>query len=353
MLVIDGLDECDAASIEAVLQLINNNTSRGSEDGIPISTTSSRCSVKWLVASRREDAIFEHMSEGLQIDLAENSQHVALSVKEYVEVKTADLAKRKRYGQKLQEVVKATLLEKAEGTFLWVSLAYAQLARPGVKAMHTARLLSDFPSGLMPLYRQVLDGILKHAEEVADDDREYVTCILRAMSLALRPLTLFEVGAIADLPDEYRDNLTVLEDFVRLCGALVEIRHGRVHFVHASVKTFLDTVQEVFPAGVDSAHLWMASNCFYSLTSSFDDFYKRKSGLSPGLTSKREIAFLDYAAVFWNHHAHGAPMEFYRELHRGERLCAVDSTFRDRWFAYHWKQLILAGLNVRRKWARC
>ena len=335
--MLDGLDECDTTSVEALLGLIQDDRLTGSLSGNRSSLTPSACSIKWLVASRREDIILEQLGGNAQIDLEQNSQHVTLAVEEYVRVQTSILARKKKYDQNLEIAVRRTLLEKAEGTFLWVSLACAQLARPGVKSLHTIRLLSNLPTGLTPLYQQILDDIFKRTEEVAEDDRDYVTSILRAMSLAFRPLSVIEIGAVADLPDKYRESLSIMEDFVRLCGALVEIRQDRVHFVHASVKAFLSTVGGILSPNSDTDHVWMAGNCFYSLFNTFKEYQKQIPSSSERTKGRPLPAFVDYAAVFWNRHAQAAPMDHFLQLHGGEQLWNMRSDFRNCWFNYHWK----------------
>ena len=338
MIVIDGLDECDAESVESILGLILVGIDPSDASERRPSKTATACQLKWFISSRRDDPIPEHMGSLPQIDLEKSAHHVRRAVEEYVLLQTSTLAQKKRYDRALENMVRETLLDKAEGTFLWVSLACSQLGKPGVKAMHTARLLSVLPSGLTPLYQQILDDILLRREDVPVDDQEYVTSILRAMAYALRPLTLLELGAAADLPDEYREDRVMLEDFVRLCGAFVELRQDKVHFVHASVKVFLSTVDSIFSQTPADDHLWMAKNCFFSLTKMFDDDGTRRlpavinaNGIRPATD------FLDYPAVFWNRHLQQVTGNCLHQLHKAHYLWDTESLFRDCWFEYQWK----------------
>ena len=333
VIVLDGLDECDDPSIQTVLTLIRSRvSSTQSSITSPSSATPTFYAIKWLIVSRRDDVIHEMLDGSAQIDLGLNEHHVSLAVEEYIAMQVSLLARKKKYDLVLQEKVRQALLQKAEGTFLWVSLACAQLAKPGVKAMHTARMISDLPSGLTPLYKTILDDVLRRVEDIVEDDRQYVACILRAMSVAFRPLTILELGVVVDLPDDYRADRSALEEFVRLCGGLVEVRQDTVHFVHSSVKAFLFTTTGILSPTQDEDHFWMASNCIYSLVTTFHE--STKQGLNP--TMNRTLPFLDYPAVFWSRHARNAPREFFLSLHQGSNWWAADSSFRDAWFSYHW-----------------
>lgn len=333
VIILDGLDECDESSISTILTLIQGGLPEARNKGSkPLIQAPSAQSIKWLIVSRPDDAIYEQLNGCARIDLEANGQHVKRAVEQFVEAQVASLAKKKRYDLKLQQRVQHALQNKAEGTFLWVSLACAQLAKPGVRAMHADRMINELPSGLTPLYRTILDDILMRAQNVAEEDRESIISILRSMSVAFRPLTIFELGMAADLPDEYRTNRSALEDFVRICGGLVLLRHDTVHFVHSSARTFLVTTKEVVSQNAEEDHLWMASNCLYSLNTAFDESMDMNGNSgAPG------SSFLDYPAMFWNKHARNASIDFFQKIYRGDTWIAQQSYLREAWFSYHWK----------------
>ena len=113
------------------------------------------------------------------------------------------MAKWKRYPEELKVQVEETLRRKAEGTFLWVALAYQQLKKPHVKSFTTVEYLDELPSGISDIYQRILK------EVVSIPDAKSVACIkemLRSIVVALRPLSLSELAVAADIPRDIRND---------------------------------------------------------------------------------------------------------------------------------------------------
>ena len=89
----------------------------------------------------------------------------------------------------MKNKAKETLLAKAEGTFLWVSLAIENLtcncSGPGVESF-----LSALPPGLKNIYQNMLDSLSREGEPGE------VLSMIRSVAFALRPLTFSELGYI-------------------------------------------------------------------------------------------------------------------------------------------------------------
>lgn len=154
----------------------------------------------------------------------------------------------KSYGVALTELVRCALREKSQGTFLYVSLACRELSQPGVDLTNTELVLKRLPQGLLPLYQRIMAQI-----NVTEDGKlaAHAKAMLRAMVLALRPLTIQELAIAANLPN---DNIDILNEYVASCGSFITRRQDNVYFVHESVKTYLRSIDEVFSASTDIYH---------------------------------------------------------------------------------------------------
>ena len=90
-----------------------------------------------------------------RVSLELNSNHVSEAVKTYITYKTNELDCRYCYGLTLRHNVEAKLIEKAEDTFLWVSLVCKQLENvPRDQALTT---IQDLPPGLHPFYHRIFN----------------------------------------------------------------------------------------------------------------------------------------------------------------------------------------------------
>ncbi|KAF4463688.1 NWD1 [Fusarium albosuccineum] len=217
ILAIDALDEC-TTQCQNLLDFI--------------SETSTFLSVRWFVSSRNEPVIREGMmsiSKMIEVQLELNQEAVTNAVNTYIYVKVKKLAHDKRYNSKLKEEVEAILKDRAGDTFLWVALVCQQLA--DVKLLrNTLNKLNQFPQGLQKLYHTMLDSISgSECSEPCED-------MLAVMTTAYRPLTLSELRALTESPQEF-DDLDVL---IASCGSFLTLRDDVVYFVHQSAQQFLE-----------------------------------------------------------------------------------------------------------------
>ena len=239
--VVDALDECDLESRTILLKLMEGNTNKD------MARSALGPVVKWILTSRNEIDVKETMCDNLEISLEVNSSSVGRAVSSFIDLKMEQLQKKKRYPEPRRQLVRKILMEKAEGTFLWVSLACAELQKVQPTARNISRVLSNLPSGLEAIYAQILDRATVDAEkEVADITKE----ILKAVIIAIRPLNLYEMAITADIAKEDWNDL---KEYVSQCGSLLTVRRGirgrdirgmlfsntTVHLVHQSAKDFL------------------------------------------------------------------------------------------------------------------
>jgi hypothetical protein len=137
-------------------------------------------------------------STGIKVSLEVSADQVSRAVATFINFKVQDLATVKRYGAELQADVGKVLRGKAEGTFLWVSLVCKELE--GVEYRRTRKVLRDLPPGLDPLYERMMGQILaQHNVKTS----EFCEAVLRAVTVAFRPLRLRELVVVAGLPRQW------------------------------------------------------------------------------------------------------------------------------------------------------
>jgi hypothetical protein len=183
-LIVDALDEC-TSGLSELLHIITD------------ASLGRRSRVKWLVTSRNIPEIERQLqpdSRGIKVRLEVKASHVSRAVAAFVDYKVEWLATVQKYDRRLQAEVQQQLRDKAEGTFLWVSLVCKELT--SVPLYRTREVLQALPPGLDPLY----DRMMAHI--VAQDARTAGYCrdILQSITLAFRPLQLKELAVAAGLP---------------------------------------------------------------------------------------------------------------------------------------------------------
>ncbi|KAI9804563.1 MAG: hypothetical protein M1833_006636, partial [Piccolia ochrophora] len=299
-LVVDALDECDTQSLEALLRLLQGYVPNESSSSCP----NQLARVKWLLTSRNETLIRENLEGCSNIDLGQNSIKVAEGVQRFIEEKVGELAKRKRYGDKLKAFVKDTLYRKAEGTFLWVALACQELQSLPLPLRDTRLTLERLPAGLRPLYGRIMEQIMEKNRNT--ENQNVALDILRSVVVAVRPLTLKELGIMADLPSESRHDLGSLTEQAELCGSLLTIREDSVYLVHQSAKDYLLSSEEtIFSKDLAREHTVACARCFryicsLSVVSDHSDEADRLVEKSPVNGTTR--SFIRYSVLYWMDH---------------------------------------------------
>lgn len=163
--VVDGLDECDEASLEVLLKKLKTLFSTQS-------TKSSGCHLNLVVVSRDfPEFIQGTLSSFPRIRLGPdaNSQ-ISNDISQFIEAKVNELSESRHYPQPVRTCVKKVFQDRAQGTFLWVGIVAAALKK--YKATEVENALDGFPSGLADLYDRMLLPI-------EDNQRETAAKILR------------------------------------------------------------------------------------------------------------------------------------------------------------------------------
>ncbi|KAF5968932.1 hypothetical protein FBULB1_10498 [Fusarium bulbicola] len=234
LLVIDALDEC-VTDQEKLLDLVISSSN-----------------VKWIVASRNWPEIEQvlHLStQKIRLNLELNQDSVSKAVEAFIEWKVEKLAEKKQYDAKLKSDVKSYLAENADGTFLWVALVCQGLSDNRVfRKRHTRLRLEEFPKGLDPIYRRMMQYISSL------QDAEMCREILALASVVYRPVTLTELKTL--LGSQYDDEDDDLSEVVACCGSFLTLRGNSIYFLHQSAKDFLvnKALDQIAPSGLSYQH---------------------------------------------------------------------------------------------------
>lgn len=224
-LLVDALDEC-TSGLSELLQIITDDS------------LAQRSKVKWLATSRNLPSIkqFLHPSSSSlsdKISLELNANHISKAVTAFIDFKVQRLAAIKEYDLKMKVEVQQMLCDKAEDTFLWVSLVCKELE--DVPLFRTEEVLRELPPGLDPLYDRMLAQISAQKDPRTN---EYCKDILRSITLAYRPLRLEEIAITAGLPIDQFTHIKNVADLISRCGSFLTVCQDIVSFIHLSAKDY-------------------------------------------------------------------------------------------------------------------
>ena len=326
--MVDALDECDT-EIHELLQRIVDESFKVSPK------------VKWLTTSRNEPAFVEQLGHQRHTSLELNSSRVTRSVATFIDHKINELTKMKSYASELKESLRISLLEKSEGTFLWVALVCRELRK--VRKQHAKSLLEEMPAGLKPLYARMMNKVLSQDRQI---DVELCRQILCSVTLAIRPLRLEEIVVFAKIPEEYYKDLSDLKELVSLCGSFITIREGTVYLVHQSARDFLSDRErkDIFPLGREHEDANTARLCLEVMSSTLNkhvcDFKLPGiclSDIDNGKIMTHLPVHVQYACLYWfDHLKQASPLEQVNLVSRED--CQVPVFFKRHFF--HWLEAL-------------
>ena len=300
--VLDGLDECDEASLEVLL---------GKLKALFSPKTGPPHRLKMIVVSRNLPKFIPELLTGVpRIRLDPDADgEVNDDVQRFITERVERLPAYKLCPETLRISVKKVFRERAQGTFLWVALVAKALRN--CEATEIRRVLDQFPPGLDELYGRML-------LQIDSDRRELAAKILLWVVMAIRPLTLSELGTAVgiDTP-EPSDGFSLAEavrDQVSYCGSFLTIETDEVGLIHQSAKDYLlretqdnNPELEAFRVKKEVGNLKIARKCMD---------YLENGALQGGKISLRVMdpdwqdaahvkpfPLLSYAALHWPEHA--------------------------------------------------
>jgi hypothetical protein len=240
-------------------------------------------------------------SDQVLVSLELNSKHVSKAVQTYIAFKMDELDRRCSYREKLRHKIQTELTEKAEDTYLWVSLVCKRLE--SVHRDEALASIQDLPPGLYPFYNRVFNELSEGESVVVKGCMR----LLKVMMLAYRPLNMAEVGSVTGLSDEW----VTFKALVDRCASFVQMRDTDIEFVHQSARDYLaeKNGQSILDSYENYGHSEITLSCLSYLSQ------RLKVNLVdlPRPDSTRElmkrnelVASVEYAATFWVQHLEGA-----------------------------------------------
>ncbi|KAL3480520.1 hypothetical protein BJX99DRAFT_18142 [Aspergillus californicus] len=283
--MIDALDECSPEEQEILLtqvtETFGENNLMCKQRGICL-----------LITSRPYAEIERHLGQFKQNGLSAFPQ-LERDIKVLIDRKVNELSRKNRYPWAIREQVSELLMDKADGTFLWVGIACSELHH--VPSKDVVKTLQKLPRTLDALYRTLLDT----AKNYNPDEYDTAVRILGVVAIALRPFHVLELSEIChlhrDVDPEVRLAFTI--DSINMCRLLLVVQaDNTVSLLHKSLKDFLLRGEDPLLAE-QSAHAELAYRCLDCIVYTF--------GSSQGYqTPQAQGSFLLYSAQYWTYHVH-------------------------------------------------
>ncbi|EFY94327.2 ankyrin repeat containing protein [Metarhizium robertsii ARSEF 23] len=216
-LVIDGLDECDDHSQTFIIQHFHQLVFPSALPRLPLKVFLT-CRLTFTVKAAM-------ISYPISLVLAMEQQHQNISgdLSLVIQAKIKTFANLYRISPEVQRDIARKIEDKADGNFLWVTLAEDLLRQESIVTVDgIEQLLDRIPSGLTGVYNAWI-------------------------TLAARPLKTAELGLALALESGSRDMkysarrqfLNVELELLKILGPLVKVLNDEVYLVHKSAKEFL------------------------------------------------------------------------------------------------------------------
>ncbi|KAM6483948.1 hypothetical protein HDV62DRAFT_310004 [Trichoderma sp. SZMC 28011] len=280
--IIDALDECDINSQYLLLTQLHE-TFHYQGKAAP--------NLFILITSRPHPEICQYLDEFMNADLAsfdEARQDIDRCITERVN----ELAKKKRYTDKVQREIADLLRDKAERTFLWVELAYEQLREKPSK--DATQFLRNMPRGLTSFYEILLNTALEEGHVAMRRILSFVAVSFDAPSM----LGLSEACRLYQDEPDLDTRLQYIHDQIISSRLLVVTQDKKVHFLHGSIRDYLTGPDSNFFVDTLKAHASAALYCI-------DNLIKRLHG-----EKTTEGPFRNYASKYWTEHVREAGERF-------------------------------------------
>ena len=328
--VLDGLDECDETSTKL---LVDNFCDFFQPDPRRPSRSFQLAIVSRTIAGLE-------VPPQVKLD-PDNDKYVSGDIQHFISARIQKLDIIPGFGD-ICENVRAILLQRAQGTFLWIGFVVDELSNKRT-CLEITESLDSFPPGLDAIYSRML-------LQIPGDKRCTITRILRWVTMAVRPLTLQELTAAAAIPPSKKlSNDRVIRDHVILCGPILEIQGNEVRLIHESARDYFqrkepddDPILEEFRIKAEESHAELARKCLDYVEES-DLSHTPLDTKDPLVLQKSPL--LDYAVFHWVDHARRSSTYLDKDLSLSRPFFKRKSVVR-----MHWLNLV--GWEERIVWKR-
>lgn len=237
--------------------------------------------------------------------------------KSYIFSKVRAMARKNRWGGKLQSQIREMLQKGSSGNLLWVDIACGAIKLQGLP-WDAPRLLDSLSPGVPELYASMLEGLHGFGEQ----NEKFCQVVLTTAAVAFRPLTIIELADIVHAPVTDMTYLPAEVDLSTLIERMgfpfVEVRENMVLFKHSTARDFLR--KDMKERGkLSEAHEAMIRRCLQTLSSR-----RRQRDIG-------ESGPINYVAISWIRHLSGldisqvsAVLKLVNEFLKGNFLAWVE-----------------------------
>lgn len=319
-IVIDGLDEYEAAERKQVLEFFVQLVKQCDEDEPGklriLIVSQDYADIKRAIHSSTIPRIAPKI---ISLSSSDNKDDIHTFVKAWV-----DKIKRKHSlsDEQGDYLLKLTVV-KADGMFLYAKLVMSNLyAQPTRGNLLDAIKARNFPNGLEQAYERIVTRIKQTS---STQEWEKAKRLLGWMVCAKRQLTWKEIQValsieVEDQTIEYSDR-HMRTHIYDICGSLVLLSRGRVQLVHSTAKHYITRcTRDIHEPSVECD---LAALCLRYLT--FPCFQHNENIVKKDelrqLALEGQLAFQDYAVAKWFHHVNAF-------VGSGKELLKIESEIR-------------------------
>ena len=233
-LIIDGLDECDDDFQTLILQRFHKL----------LSSSALLRPFKVILACRPTFAIKTTMiscPSFLKLIMEQERETIKKDLSIAIKANVANFAMFYNIDPEMQEEISRELEEKADGNFLWATIAEDLISRKSIITNDgIEQLLNSLPSGLPGIYNTLLKSIDLCRNQFALNALKWITLAPRPMKLAEMRVALALQPDSRDMEDVARyQPYNVEAELMKTFSSLVKVLNDEVHLVHESAKDFL------------------------------------------------------------------------------------------------------------------
>ena len=340
--VLDGLDECEESIrkglVSRLVTLLNGQNS------------STQNMFKLAIISREMPGLKNCPRVRLDPD---NDERVSSDIELFISARMSDLSEIEGFNGELQASVQKELLDRAEGTFLWVGFAIHELSQKRT-CSEVLKALRGLPRGLPAIYSRML-------LQIPEEQRETSCNILRWVALAVRPLSLQELAAATSIQSPFPTQITeeqAIRDAIFYCKPLLQEQETRkvegnhlipgdyhvwrqkqkeIGFIHQSARDYLlrkerdnNKILEEFRIEPENANLEITITCLDCITQS-GLWHLSSDSLANFKLKKSHL--LDYSVLHWPEHARGCLAQDAALLDTLKRFIYNEPSIRTYWWA--------------------
>lgn len=270
--VIDGLDEAD--SPQTLLNILS-------------AISSSNQAIRLVFISRKSQPLsvaFERLATCIDtryMSFDDSVQDLQFYVEQEIEFMHAS--------PKLKDHITTTIMNMANGNFLWVHLVLKEVMMCLTKT-DIDRALRELPAELEPLYARMELTLASHSRV---SDKNLAKTILTWATCSKRPLTLQELSQA--LQPEYQPIIDLTHTINQVCGEFITVSaKGDVTMIHQTAREYLTKTSGLhFSVCPPEAHYALFQRSISFLSTSNPRIQAEQVKSQP---------FLLYAATSWAYH---------------------------------------------------